>query len=138
MTLAGWLREPSPLDAVHARQAAVAELRPMLDFREDIAVLAPDSPYGRTSLLAAWAASSAVRFNTAVPVLLCACALVAVTLIVLFVLDKVALEWLVGWICLQTAIAAIWRRTFHRVIHGIDTPEHALGLLVDLFARLES
>ena len=138
ITLAGWLRQPAPLDALHARQAAVAELQPMIDFREDIAVLAPESPYGRTSLLAAWAASSPVRFNAAVPVLLSACALVAVTLTVLFVLDKVVLEWLAGWICLQTAIAAIWRRTFHRVTHGIDTPEHALGLLVDLFARLES
>ena len=37
-TLADWLRGPSPLPEVRTRQGALDELRPMLDFREDVAV----------------------------------------------------------------------------------------------------
>ena len=48
LTLADWLRAPAPLPEVRARQAAVDELRPMLDFKEDVAVLASESPVGRT------------------------------------------------------------------------------------------
>ena len=39
-TLAGWLSAPADPEEVRARQAAVEELRPRLDFREDLAVLA--------------------------------------------------------------------------------------------------
>jgi hypothetical protein len=138
LTLAGWLREPAPLDDVRARQAAVAELQPMLDFREDVGVLAAESPYGRTSVLAAWAASSPVRFKPAVRMLLTTCSLVSIGLVALFARGTIALEWLAAWVCLQTGIAAIWRRAFHHVIHGIDTPDHDLGLLSDLLARIES
>jgi hypothetical protein len=138
LTLADWLREPAPIDEVRARQAAVAELQPMLDFREDVAVLAAESPVGRTGVLAAWAASSAVRFNPSVRVLLTACALVSIVLTVLFFRETIALEWLVAWIFLERGIARIWRRAFHRVTHGIESPEHDLGLIADLLERLES
>jgi hypothetical protein len=42
-TLADWIRGPAGIDEVAARQASVDELRPMLDVREDIAVLAAES-----------------------------------------------------------------------------------------------
>jgi len=57
-TLAEWLSGPAPTDEVVARQRAIDELRPMLDFREDVAVLASESPIGRTGLLAAWCVCS--------------------------------------------------------------------------------
>ena len=48
-TLADWLScRVRPIDEVLARQAAVAELKPMLDFREEVAVLADESSIGRT------------------------------------------------------------------------------------------
>jgi hypothetical protein len=137
-TLAGWLREPASLDDVRARQAAVAELQPMLDFREDVAVLAAESPVGATDALATWAVSTPVRFNPAVRALLTACAIVSVALAVLGILDVISLEWLVGWVCLESLVATMWRRAFHRVVHGIEIPDHALGLLAALLARLES
>jgi hypothetical protein len=40
-TLAAWLAGPASVEEVRARQAAVAELRPLLDLREDLALLAP-------------------------------------------------------------------------------------------------
>ena len=72
-TLAEWLRAGAPVEEIRARQAGVAELRPMLDFREDVAVLADESAIGRTGPLASWAAAAPARFSrtmrVALPVL---------------------------------------------------------------------
>ena len=138
VTLADWLRVPASLRDVRARQAAVDELRPMLDFKEDVAVLASESPVGRTGLLAAWAASPAVGFAVALPVALVAIAVITVALGVLVQRDLIAPEWLFAWLLLEAAFAALWRHEFHRVLHGIDTPERDLGLLAGVLARIES
>jgi hypothetical protein len=138
LTLADWLRGPAPLAEVRARQAAIDELRPMLDFKEDVAVLASESPVGRTGPLSAWAGSPAVHFAPALRLALAACALVTIGLIVLVYRDLAAPEWLFAWLFAETGFAAIWRRPFHRVLHGIDTPERDLGLLAGLLARVES
>lgn len=45
-TLAEWLKSGAAPDVVRARQAAVAELRPMLDLREELALLGSDLPNG--------------------------------------------------------------------------------------------
>jgi hypothetical protein len=45
-TLAEWLLNPSPVDQIVERQAAVHELRDQLDFREDLAVLGEDAVVG--------------------------------------------------------------------------------------------
>jgi len=138
LTLADWLRGPAPLAEVRARQAAIDELRPMLAFKEDVAVLASEAPVGRTGLLAVWAASPAVHFASALRVALAACALVTIVLATAVYRELVALEWLFGWLVLEIGFAAIWRRPFHQVLHGIEMPEHDLGLLAGLLARIES
>lgn len=137
-TLADWLRAPAPLPDVRARQAAIDELRPMLDLKEDVAVLASESPVGRTGLLAAWAGSPAVRFPAALRVVLAGCALVTILLAIAVYRDVIAPEWLFGWLCIEAGLAATWRRSFHQVLHAIDTPERDLGLLAGLLARIES
>ena len=138
LTLADWLRAPAPLEEVRARQAAVDELRSMLDFKEDVAVLASESPVGRTGLLAAWAGSPPVRFSPALRIGLAACALVTIVLAVVVYRDVIAPEWLFGWLFAQIGIVSIWRRQFHAVLHAIDTPERDLGLLAGVLARIES
>lgn len=45
-TLAGWLLKPAPPNTIFARQQAVDELRPRLDLREKLAVLAEDARTG--------------------------------------------------------------------------------------------
>jgi len=137
-TLADWLRGPAPLPEVRARHAAVDELRPMLDFREDVAVLASESPVGRTGLLAAWAASPPAGFRPALRVMLAAFALVTVALAAATYFGLVGSEVLFFWVIVEVAIASIWRRPFHHVLHAIDTPEHDLALLAGLLARIES
>jgi hypothetical protein len=138
VTLADWLRAPAPLGEVRARQAAIDELRPMLDFKEEVAVLASESPVGRTGLLAAWAGSPPVHFAPGVRVALAVCALVTILLGVAVSRDLAEPEWLFTWLFVATGFAAIWRRPLHQVLHRIDTPERDLGLLAGLLARIES
>ncbi|HXI31913.1 MAG TPA: hypothetical protein VNG89_25925, partial [Vicinamibacterales bacterium] len=137
-TLASWLSGPAAAVEVQARQRAIDELRPMLDFREDVAVLASESPIGRTGLLAAWAQAPPTRFPAALPVLLAALAAVTVALAVGVYKNLVLPDLLVLWAAVSVGIAAIWRKPFHRVLHAIDTPDRDLGLVAELLARLES
>jgi hypothetical protein len=56
-TLASWLLHAAAPEEILARQAAVAELRPLLDLREDLALLGGDVPAGVDfNALAAWGA----------------------------------------------------------------------------------
>ncbi len=136
-TLADWLSAPARLDEVRARQASVDDLRRRIDFREDVAVLAAESPVGRTGPLAAWAASAPANFTGALRVGLAAAALVFVGLTAASYDDLVAPRWVVAWVLVLTAIqGAVKKRTEH-VLHAIETPERDLGLLSDLLARLE-
>jgi hypothetical protein len=138
LTLADWLRGPAPLPEVRARQAAVDELRPMLDFTEDVAVLASESPVGRTGLLAVWAASPAVGFAPVLRIALAGGALLTIALGVAVYRDLLVPEWFFLWLFVELGAASVWRRPFHQVLHAIETPERDLGLLAGLLARIES
>jgi hypothetical protein len=137
-TLAAWLSGAAATGEAHARQGAIDELRPMLDFREDVAVLASESPVGRTGLLAAWAQGPPTRFPAALPVLLAALAAITLALALAVYQDKMLPDLLVLWAAASVGIAAIWRKPFHHVLHAIDTPDRDLGLVSELLARLES
>ena len=137
-TLAGWLRAPADPEEVVARQRAVDELRAMLDFKEDVAVLASESPVGRTGLLAAWALEPPVRFPPALPLVFAAFALVTVALGAAVFANVALPDALVLWIAAQSGVAAIWRREVHHVLHAVDMPDRDLGLVSDLLARIES
>src|SRR4029077_18108877 len=137
-TLASWLSAPAPADEVVARQRAVDELRVMLDFKEDVAVLASESPVGRPGLLAAWAREPPVGFPAALPFVFGAFALVTVALAAAAYENVVVPDVVVLWVAAESGIAEIWRRTVPRVLHAVDMPDRDLGLVSDLLARIES
>jgi hypothetical protein len=57
-TLAGWLKAGAPPAEIRARQEAVAELKPRLDLREELALLGSDLPAGVDfDAVVAWGAS---------------------------------------------------------------------------------
>src|SRR6185503_6612071 len=95
-------------------------------------------PVGRTGLLAAWAASAPVGFRPALRIMLAAFALVTVALAAAVYFGAVESEVLFIWVIVEVAIASIWRRPVHHVLHAIDTPEHDLALLAGLLARVET
>jgi hypothetical protein len=60
-TLASWLLAPASPGEIRDRQEAVAELRPRLDLREDMALLAAEAPVGVDfSAVVAWGAAPTV------------------------------------------------------------------------------
>ena len=148
-TLAGWLREAASLDDIRARQAAIAELAPRVDFREELAVLAAEAHVGRTTALAAWAAEPPAGLTATTAALLAACAAVSALLAVLGGFEisavtagdaapgRVTLSMLVSWLVAQSVIASVWRRQVARALHGIDAAAHDLALLTELLQRLE-
>jgi len=137
-TLAAWLCAPAAPDVIRARQAAVTELRPRLDLREDLALLGLDVRAGLDpEALAAWATAA----TTQAPGTLRICAAVLVTLLVI-----ATAAWHVGFsgplpvITVLTAEAVFGMALRHRVVrvvHTVQRPGRDLGLLTQLLDRLE-
>jgi hypothetical protein len=136
-TLAGWLSGGANRSEVLQRQEAVAELRPLVDFREDVAVLAAESPVGRTGALGRWSAARSANLPSYLGVAFAACAIVTATLAGLVYADVISLGWLLAWILVEISFAALWRGPIHHLLHAIETPERDLGLLSELLARIE-
>lgn len=136
-TLAAWLSAGASSHEVIHRQEAVAELQPMVDFREDVAVLAAESPVGRTGALAKWSAAASARLPPFLGIAFATCAVVTAVLAVLVYAAVVSLGWLLAWVLVERSFAAIWRTPIHHVLHATETPERDLGLLSALLARIE-
>jgi hypothetical protein len=136
-TLADWLRGPAGVDEIRARQRAVDELRPKLDFKEDLAVLAAEAHVGRTSALAVWADTPALGLSRTSGILLGLSALTTVALVVLAFLYVVDIGVVFGWVLVQIGLVAVWRRKIDEVLHRIETPSLDIRLLRQLLERVE-
>jgi len=136
-TLAHWLLSPAAPDVVLARQAAVVELRPQLDLREDLALLGERVRSGEDSqALAEWAAAPPWRVSRAKRV-------VAVVLAVLAVIGLIL--WITGFGFFPLLLAVISGQIYtflhqaevKHVISAIDAPGRDLALLSSVMSRLE-
>ncbi len=136
-TLAAWLRAPAPPDEIAARQAAVDELRPRLDLREDMALLGADVRAGlHPDELRAWATAPiglhAPWARWIAPVL----AVVAAIGVVLWAYDRPALLVAVG--AVEAIVALVLRRGVQHVVHAVEQPGRDLRLLAQVLERLEA
>jgi hypothetical protein len=136
--LAGWLRAGAAPAEVLARQAAVDELRGLIDFREDVAVLAAETEVSRTSGLALWASSKGERFTSLAVGVFGVCAIGMAALLGLVYADVLPGRVLGFWLLLESVLSLAWRRPIQRVLSGVATPDRDLSLLADLLARVES
>ena len=136
-TLADWLRTVGSVDVVRRRQAAVTELRPKLDLREDLSLLGEGVPSGESARgLAAWA--SGPYWNIAPWIRPTAIAISVLTTITLIL-------WFMGFSPVPFLVVLIIRALFtywlrgpvHRVISEVDGPGNNLALLSALLKRLE-
>lgn len=136
--LADWLLHGADPVEVVARQVAVAELTPMVDFRESLAVTAADVHVGRTSALARWATVSTSPFpKWAAPVLWVLAALSAVVLFA--VIDRripIGVAFL--WLGVQGGIMLAGRSRLAAAFAAMDDAATDLALLKVLLQRLES
>jgi hypothetical protein len=153
-TLASWLLEPAAPEEIGDRQAAVAELRPQLDLREDLAVLGGAVPTGVDFTgLAAWGAEPTL-LNAAWPRWLalglgvtCTVLLIGWVLSLFGLLDP---ETVLGAffyrsgslpfvviLLPQLALAGWLRSRVQRVLEAVERRGRDVALLANLLARLE-
>lgn len=136
-TLADWLRDPAPIPEIRSRQEAVTELKSLVDFRQDLAVLAAEAYVGRTGALVEWAKATPAGLPAAATPILAASAVISVAVIGAGLAGWISSAWAAGWLVAQTAIALHWRRQVREVVVRIAGPAYDLGLLTELLARIE-
>ncbi len=136
-TLAAWLLAPSPVAQLTQRQSAIAELRPHLDLREDIALLGDDLKVGiHPEALTQWAEAPRqlthlwLRWAS----LLLALSAIA-TAIVWGELGTKAPFFAI--IIIETIITASLRKQTASILHTTDHALEDLQLLSSLLARIE-
>ncbi len=136
-TLAGWLLTSATPSVISARQEAVIELRPALDLREDMALLAEGVHTGSDArVLTNWASAPSWQITSATRLLTRVLAGLAVVGLIL---------WIVGFGYLPFLAAVLAGKVFmfrHRkemlkVLSGVDAPGKDLQLLVEVLQRLE-
>ena len=136
-TLANWLLTPAASDVVRARQVAVTELRPLLDLREDLALLGEGVRSGEDAQsLVAWAAAppwSIPRFTHVTAIVL---ALLAVSTLILWIAGFGWIPFLIAFI-LGRVFAASLQAAVNRVVSAVDEPGRDLTLLSEVLSRLE-
>ena len=136
-TLAHWLLHPAKPDAVRARQAAVTELRPRLDLREDLALLGEGVRSGEEAhSLASWATAPPWHITPWLRVTAITLALLAVVTFILWVTGFGATPLLVALV-LGRIFAFRFRSQVDRVVSGVDAAGRDLALLSGVLRRLE-
>ena len=136
-TLASWLGDGAAVGEVQARQRAVAELAPKVDFREELAVLAAEAQVARTGPLSRWAASPPVGLRGAHRIGFGLCAIVGVSLGVLMFTGQAPPAAFLTWILIQSAIVGVWRGRINTAASRIDMAARDLSLMASLLARIE-
>jgi hypothetical protein len=152
-TLARWLLEPAVGPVVKARQEAVTELRPRLDLREELAVLAEDAHSGvDADSLAAWGEAPPRLGGLGLRIALWACTLlgicgaVAGVTLLLQLTGAAALSGgtrlLLRDLFLATLAINGWfyyrqHRGTTEVVGAVDKAAHELGLISEVLVALE-
>lgn len=136
-TLADWLRVPAGASEVLDRQRAVAELRPKVEFRETLAVLAAEAHVSRSGLLSRWAEMEPVGLGSAQAGLFAGCAFVTTLLVGAASLGAMDSAFLWMWLVVPGAVALWHKRAVWAVIRRIDAVATDLTLLVALLRVLE-
>jgi hypothetical protein len=136
-TLARWLREPAAPGEARARQAAVRELAPALDLREDLTLLGDDVRAGvDPQALVRWCTAAPTPFPRRARVYSAALAGLNVL---------AAAAWLLGagpdLLMFSLAVAGGWSLRLHGRVEGTvgaaDRPGRDLSLLAQVLSRLE-
>jgi hypothetical protein len=135
--LAGWLRSPSPVNTVIERQGLIAELRPKLDLREDLAVTGEDLRARlNPELLTKWCESAQILGGPIARAVTAAFALVAATCFVYFVHTRNLWPFLVILV-VEAILFRGMRRRAKEVISGVNCNSEGVVLFSQILERLE-
>ncbi len=137
-TLAAWLRAPAAPAEIRARQAAVAELGPLLDLREDLALLGSDVPAGVDfDILVAWGEQPPVLVSLSLRVIALVLGVTAIIMLVGFLTWDFGIAPLFGIIFLEGGLSLLLRDRVGRVVRTVERRARDLALLAGVLGRLE-
>jgi hypothetical protein len=137
-TLAGWLLAPAGPDVIAERQDAVRELAPLLDLREDLALLGDEIRSGvHPDRLAAWGAEPFHGTSRGVRLIVALLAVAGAAALSLWVAGIVGPLPFVVALAADLVVALPLRHRVLHVVRAADLPGHELALLSDLLARIE-
>lgn len=140
--LARWLQGPAAVEELRQRHAAIEELRPLVDLREELAVLGDEYRAGVDPRnLVRWASATAAAFPAwkragAFVLALGAAAIILWWLGTAF-LGIAAREAMVAMILLEGTIVLWARRRIGGIVAEIGKPARDLDLLSQMLATLE-
>lgn len=134
--LADWLIHGADPAEVRARQQAVDELRPMVDFREALAVTAADGRIGRTSALAKWALLPESPSGLVIAAF-AALSLISLLLVIAVFSFSLPVRGVFLLFFVQLGIATLWAKRGGAAYEGVDEAGSDLALLKSLLEQLE-
>jgi hypothetical protein len=138
-TLAAWLRAPTDPETIRERQSAVADLRPRLELREQLAGLGALVPAGiDTPSLIKWATTPPALPHRAGKPLLHALTLALGVTLLLWAADLTNFVPVGVVLAFQTAFVAWHLGRTARVLTGIERRAADLSELSGILARIES
>jgi hypothetical protein len=137
-TLAAWLLGPATPEQVRLRQAAVREITPRLDLREDLARLGDEVRSGlHPEAVCAWGAAPAAIAAKAPAAIAAGLATLTLAGLVCWMVTPLGpLPFLVG-LLLEGVFWSVYRRRFQAVVRAVELPGRDLGLLAHLLECLE-
>ena len=149
-TLARWLLAPAAPETVHARNEAVEELRPRLDLREDLAVVAEEARTGVDPVsLAAWGEASPLigsRWLRGAAFALSALGVLAAGAFVAYELGRAGVIqpvpvplWDAALFVVAINLAFLYRmrKLVAAIVAAVEESAHELKLLSEVLVRLE-
>jgi hypothetical protein len=136
-TLAAWLLAPSSVEEIKQRHAAINELRPRLDLREDIAILGEDLKVGiHPKALTQWAEAPNQLTRPWLRWLSLFLAIAAVAAAIVWAQFGTKTPFFTI-VIIETIIVASLRKQIATVFHDTDQALEDLQLLSSLLARIE-
>ena len=136
-TLAAWLLAPADPEPVRARQAAVVELAPRHDLREELALLGDEVSTGlHAEALARWGETAPPPPSRGLRLAAAALATASVASFGAFLLGAPIIPWL-AVLAAELLLAARLRRRVRATLRAIDEPARDLELLARLLAVFE-
>jgi len=137
-TLASWLLEPAPVSLILERQAAIAELRPRLDLREDLELLGQEIRTGiDPAALKAWGQAGRVFTGPAVPIVATALGVLGTGAIIGWLFFGIGLIPILIVLAIDGLVMRLLSRRVKAVLSAVDRRTHDLVLLAELLRRLE-
>jgi len=137
--LAAWLLEAAPAEAIRERQGAVAELRPRLAMRLDMALAGDEA--GSTEaqqILERWAAAPDAGLSRALRFVAIGASLLSIVGLALWVATGSGPLPFLAALLLQSLVAWTFRGRVRRVLAAAETPVEALARTASLLACVES